>query len=263
MVSAVSLAAMFFSLFASLILPIGLAIYFYRKYHFSLKAFFAGAAVFIITQLLIRIPLLAYLSSYSWFRTLMEMNIFFSAVVIGGFTAALFEECGRYLGFRFILRKELSWENGLSYGLGHGGIESIILVGFGYINNIVISLMINSGTFEQFAAPRLGASASLVKLQLTSLPPSIFLAAGVERLLTLIIHIAFSLIVLYAVKQRRPFFLLLAILLHTALNAGAVYLQNWGVAFWFIELFIAIFAAAALCLVIKSKKDRNWFFRWR
>lgn len=214
-----------------------------------------GAAIFILTQLLIRIPLLAYLSGRPWFRTLSEDSIFFSAVIIGGLTAGIFEECGRYLGFRLFLKRELSWGNGLAYGLGHGGIESIILVGLAYINNIVISLMINSGAFEQFAAPRLGESASLIKSQLVNLTPSIFLAAGVERFLTLIIHIALSLIVLYAVKQRRPVFLLTAVLLHTVLNAGAVYLQDAGADFRLIELFIAVFAAAAFCLIVQARKQ--------
>ena len=177
MVSAASLAAMFFTLLLSLFLPVGLVIYYYRKYRFSLKAFFVGAAVFFLFQIVIRTPLLVFLSSQAWFSEL-SGNLFFSAVIIGGLTAGLFEECGRYLGFRFILPKELSWKNGLAYGLGHGGIEAIILVGLTYINNIVISLMINKGTFDQFVAPQLGAEASLIKSQLVNIPAHIFAAAG-------------------------------------------------------------------------------------
>lgn len=255
MVSTASLAAMFFTLLLSLFLPVGLVFYYYRKYRFSLKAFFVGAVVFFLFQVVLRTPLLFFLSSQPWFSDLLA-NLFFSAVVIGGFTAGLFEECGRYLGFRFILQKELSWKNGLAYGLGHGGIESIILVGFTYINNIVISLMINSGTFEQFVAQRVGANvAAAIKEQLVNLPPSIFIAAGVERVLTLIIQVALSLIVLYAVKRRRPLFLLVAILLHTVLNAGAVYLQDAGVSIWPVELYVAAFAAAAFYLIIKMKTE--------
>lgn len=252
MVSTASLAAMFFTLLLSLFLPVGLAIYYYRKYRFSLKAFFVGAAVFFLFQIVIRTPLLVFLSSQAWFSEL-SGNLFFSAVIIGGLTAGLFEECGRYLGFRFILPKELSWKNGLAYGLGHGGIEAIILVGLTYINNIVISLMINKGTFDQFVAPQLGAEASLIKSQLVNIPAHIFAAAGVERALALIIQVALSLIVLYAVKYRRPLFLLAAILLHTVLNAGAIYLQAAGAGVWLVELYIAAIAVAAFYLIIKSR----------
>lgn len=253
MVSTASLAAMFFTLLLSLFLPVGLVFYYYRKYRFSLKAFFTGAAVFFFFQIILRVPMLVFLSSQPWFSDL-SVNLFFSAVVIGGFTAGLFEECGRYLGFRFILHKELSWENGLAYGLGHGGIEAIILVGLTYINNIVLSLMINSGTFDRFAAPQLGAEASLIKSQLVNLPAHVFATAGVERALTLLIQIALSLTVLYAVKRRQPLFLLAAILLHTVLNAGAVYLQAANAGVWLIELYVAAFAAAAFYLIIKSRR---------
>ncbi len=252
MVSTASLVAMFFSLCASLFLPVGLLIYFYRRYRFSLKAFFVGAGVFILFQLLLRLPLLNYLSAQPWFSRL-STSILFSALLVGGFSAALVEECGRYLGFRTVLKGKLSWDNGLAYGLGHGGAEAIILVGFTYINNIVISLMINRGTFEQLIAPRLGTGAALVKAQLVGLPPSLFLASGIERVFTLIIQIALSLIVLLAVRRKRPFYLLWAILLHSGLNAGVVYLQAGGFSLWVIELFIAAAAAAALYLILRIR----------
>lgn len=253
MVSTASLAAMFFTLLLSLFLPIGLVIYFYRKYRFSLKAFLVGAAIFFLAQIVIRIPLLFILSSREWFSNL-SGSLFFSAVIIGGLTAGLFEECGRYIGFRFILPKELSWENGLAYGLGHGGIEAVILVGLTYVNNIVISLMINSGTFDRFVAPHLGADASLIKSQLVNYPAHIFAAPGLERVFALVIQVALSLVVLYAVKRRRPLFLLAAILLHAAINAGVVYLQALGAGIWLVELYIAAAAAASFYLIVKSRR---------
>lgn len=253
MVSTASLAAMIFSLLLSFFLPPGLAICCYLKFRFSLKALFVGVAIFIIFQLVTRLPLLIYLSSRPWFADI-SANLFFTAVIIGGFSAALFEECGRYLGFRLILKKELSWGNGLAYGLGHGGIESVILVGLAYINNVIIALMINNGVFERFVAPQMGSdAAAALKFQFVTMPPSVFAAAGVERSLTLVIQIALSLIVLYAVKRRQPLYLFLSILLHALLNAGAVYLQDSGAALWWIELYIAAFAAAALILIIRIR----------
>ncbi|HHW74456.1 MAG TPA: YhfC family intramembrane metalloprotease [Firmicutes bacterium] len=252
MVSTASLAAIIFTLLLSLFLPAALAIYFYRKYRFSLKALFLGAGVLLLFQFILRIPLLSYLSGQPWFRDL-STGFFFSAVIIGGLTAGLFEECGRYLSFRIVLKHELSWKNGFAYGLGHGGIESIVTVGFAYINNLVFSLMINSGVFEHIVAPQLGADAAVIREQLVALPPSLYLAAGAERLLTLLIHIALSLLVLYAVKSKKPLFLLAAILLHTGLNAGALFLQESGAGIWGAELFIFAAALAALYLIIRIR----------
>ena len=252
MVSTASLAAMFFTLLLSFFLPIGLVIYFYRKYRFSLKALLVGAAVFFLGQIVIRIPLLIYLSSLDWFNEL-SGSLFFSAVIVGGLTAGLVEEGGRYIGFRFILPKELSWKNGLAYGLGHGGIEAILLVGITYVINIIISLLINSGLFDRFAAPQLGEQASLIKFHLVNLPAHLFAAAGVERAFTLAIQVALSLLVLYAVKQRRLLFLLAALLLHTVLNAGVAYLQVAGAGAWLTGIYIGAVAAASFYLIIKSR----------
>ncbi len=252
MVSTASLAAMFATLLLSVGLPIGLVVYFYRRYRFSLKALLVGVGVFVVFQIVLRLPLLSFLATQSWFSDL-SSSFLFSVVLIGGFTAGLVEECGRYLGFSILLKDKLSWENGLAYGLGHGGIEAIAVVGLAYINNIVLSIMINQGAFDRLIAPALGAEAVLIKNQLTGLPPSLFLAAGAERALTLIIHIALSLMVLYAVKRKKPLFLLTAILLHTVLNAGAVYLHQ-SVSMWAAELYIAALAAAALYLIVKIKE---------
>lgn len=250
MVSAASLTAMFFTLLLSLLLPIALVICLYRRYHFSLKATLLGVGVFVLFQLILRLSLLNFLSAQPWFRHL-STSFLFSAVIIGGLSAGLFEECGRYLAFRTLLRDELSWGNGLAYGLGHGGVEAVALVGFGYINNIYLSLMINWGAFEQIA-PELGPYASQIRAQLIGLPPAVFLAAGVERALVLPVQIALSLVVLGAVKQRRPLLLLGAVLLHGGINAGALYLQGRGAAVWLIELYLAVLAAAAICLIVKT-----------
>ena len=44
-------------------------------------------------------------------------------------TAGLFEEVGRYLGYRIFMRnEEKTWNKAVMYGTGHGGIESILLV---------------------------------------------------------------------------------------------------------------------------------------
>src|SRR5690606_30347694 len=145
-----------------------------------------------------------------------------------GLSAGVFEEIGRYLAFRFPLRRDLSWQNGVAYGLGHGGIEAIVLVGITYINNIVISLMINTGQFENLIGPGLdAATAALIKDQLINTPPIYFLIGGLERFFTLFIQVGLSLVVLYGVITRQIRYLIYAVLLHTLVNAPAIILLEW------------------------------------
>ncbi len=254
MVSTASLLFMVLSLLLIFLFPISLAVYMYKKHRISLKALFIGAAVFIVFQLLTRIPLLSVLSSQPWYQPLAQ-NLLFSAVIIGGLTAGLFEEVGRYLGFRFTLKNELSWKNGIAFGIGHGGIEAIVLIGLTYINNIVWSIMINNGTFDSAIAPQIGVEmANHLKHLLIATPPTDFLLAGLERVFAVTSHIAFSLIVLYGVMKRKSIYVLYAILLHTALNAPAVIIIANGFSTWVAELYLFIFAVTAAIFIVKSKR---------
>jgi uncharacterized membrane protein YhfC len=253
-VSTLSIGFMIFSALLVFLLPLGLAVYMYKKEQISLKAILTGVAVFVLSQLLIRIPILNILGMQPWFKGLWT-NIFFSAVVVGGFSAGLVEEIGRYLGFRFFLNNELSWKNGIAYGIGHGGIEAILLVGTSYINNIVTSFMINNGTFDRVIAPQLdGEIAALIKTQLIETSPFLFLAGGLERFFAIIIQIALSLIVLYAVVKRKFLFVIYAILLHTLVNGPPVILLQQGFNVWVAELYVFILAAVALLFILRSRK---------
>lgn len=254
MVNTLSIVFMVISALIVFLFPVVLAVYMYKKERISLKAILIGALVFIVFQFLTRIPLIGFLGTQPWFQNLMG-NLFFSAVLVGGLTAGLFEEIGRYLGFRFILKKELAWKNGIAYGIGHGGIEAIGLVGSSYINNIVMSIMINAGTFDSVIVPQIGAeTAAILKSQLINTPSFFFLAGGLERLFAIIIQIALSLVVLYAVMNRKFIFVVYAVLLHTLVNASSVILLQQGFNIWTVEFWILILATAAFIFILKSRK---------
>src|SRR5699024_11615386 len=62
--------------------------------------------------------------------------------------AGVFEERGRFIGFRFLLKKFCGWKDGIAYGIGHGGIESMLVVGMIASSNIVLAFLINFGVFD-------------------------------------------------------------------------------------------------------------------
>ena len=254
MVSPLSIVFMVVSLLVIIGFPLGLAVYFYKKEKISLKAILIGALVFIVFQLLTRIPLLSALGNQAWFRELSTASLFFSAFIVGGLSAGLFEETGRFLGFRYLLQNKLSWQNGIAFGIGHGGIEALMLVGLTYVNNIVFSVMINQGVFDSVIAPQLGTeTAAFVKSQLIGIPPATFLLGGLERLMTIILHIALSLLVLYAVASKKIVYLFYAILIHTVLNALAVTIaREFGI--WYAQLYILLLAVMAIFYIVRSRR---------
>ncbi len=229
------------SLFLSIILPLILAIILHKKLRFVWKAVFVGGLIFLVFQILTRIPLLSYVQKTFWCQA-----FYTSYPLIYGFllalSAGLFEEIGRYIGFRFFLKKHLDWENGIAYGIGHGGLEAIF-IGTTFLNDLIISVLINTGKVP----PQIPQSIISTFVNAT---PLMFLIGGIERLFAFVAQIGLSIIVLYAVKNKKSIFLLLAILIHTILDLGAAI---FGKNILLVETYVAIFAVLSFVWILKSK----------
>jgi uncharacterized membrane protein YhfC len=130
------------------------------------------------------------------------------------------------------------------------------------MNNLTISVMINNGMRDSLKATVSPEQAVLFDKQIDAIINTdfyMFFIAGIERIFTVIIHIALSLLILYAIKNRKYLFFILAILLHALLNFPATVIQsglieNKIAAICLTEVWIALFAAAGLVFIIKSSK---------
>src|SRR5690606_17813755 len=93
------------------------------------RIFWLGALVFVVSQMLLRIPLISALQLVLGPQIAGSPALSFVVGAGLALTAALFETGGRYLGYRLLLRRDpKSWDVGVLFGLGHGGIESALLV---------------------------------------------------------------------------------------------------------------------------------------
>lgn len=253
MISGIKLFFMIVSAVISIGLPILLAIVIVKKFKANAEPIAVGAVVFFVFQVILRIPLLNMLSGAAWYQDLSENFLLISLFI--GITAGIFEEVGRFVGYRVLIkRKNYSYKNGIGFGIGHGGAESILLVGLTYINNIIMSVLINNGKFDTVFDGNFSQDAlSLAKSQLINTNAYMFLIGGVERILAIIIQIAFSLIILYAIKYKKYIYILLAILLHTLVDTPVVYMSYNGISTFYIEGYTLLCAIAALIYIIKSK----------
>lgn len=249
MVSGLSIALMAITLLIVFIFPIGLWIYFYKREKISGIAVLVGALTFFVSQIVLRIPLLQLLQSQSFYAVIGK-NVWLSSLFLS-LTAGIFEEIGRFLSFKFLLKNKLQWKNGIAFGIGHGGIEAIMLTGLTYLNNLIFSLMINSGAFEQISGTMSPEMSNYIISGLTGTNSFMFLVAGMERVFAIIAHIAFSMIVLYGVKYRKNIYVVFAILAHTLLNAPSVILSHyfglWG------EVYVLLFAVLSIVVIKKFK----------
>lgn len=252
MVSSLSIVFMTVSLLIAVLMPIALAVYFYRREKISVKVLLIGASVFIVFQLLTRIPLLSYVSTQAWYKS-MASNVTLLAIFLG-LTAGLFEEMGRYIAMKYFMKNNLRWKDGLAFGIGHGGIESIVIVGMGLISSIVLCFMLNAGVFESLVGAKMTPEAlGQIKSALTEPSSITFLAGGYERIMTMVIQIALSMVVLYSVKAKKPIYLLYAILLHGVVDTPVVIFSSMKLNIWAIELYVTACAAVSLALIIKLK----------
>lgn len=222
-VNSLSIIFMVITLLISFFLPIGLAIWVKVKYKSDLIAFFVGVLSFTVSQLCIRIPILSMMQTQDWYLNFSKSHLFLNLFILS-MTAGLFEETARLICFKTLLKSKLSHKNAFIFGVGHGGIEAIVLIGLTYINNLVLSILINTGALASIPAI---ASLPAETLDyavdaLTKTAPISFLFAGTERISAIFLHIALSVIVYRGVKYNKKFNYLIALSLHGLVNVLAV-----------------------------------------
>lgn len=248
MVSSAAIAFMIVTLILSILVPLLFLILLMRGRKGVFGAWIAGAIGFFVPQLIIRIPVLQLLGTQETVqRFSTEQPILF--VFLLALTAGLFETLGRLLVLKALLVKRLSYMTGLAAGAGHGAIESIALIGMTYVNNLVLSLFINSGNLAVLM-PENSAATEEIRSALLSVRPEMFLVAGLERIFTMMLHIALSVLLTWFILQRRSvrgFFLVL--LIHFSVDFAVGVMQTQGLSVYWIEGVILGVAALSVLLV--------------
>lgn len=241
-VPVLSMVGMVCSLIISVAVPIVLLVLLKKRTSASLSSAIYGALTFIVFALLLES--LLHRLVFSVFGERLTGNIWLYALY-GGLAAGLFEESGRYLTMKRFMKRQLYRDNALLFGVGHGGIEAILLVGITYVSNLAASLMINSGAMEASLSTLDEATRAATETQLAALgatPSWTFFLGGVERVLAIALHIALSYLVYRAVKTGRPSLWLLAVAVHAGIDAATVLLAQVISPLW-IELVLCALVA--------------------
>lgn len=227
-VSTASIIAMIFTLLICIVIPVAACIIAVLKWKGKVKisSFFIGAATFILFSMILERILHAVVLGTT--GTLLTGKIWLYAIY-GGLAAGLFEETGRFLAMKFCMKNTLNRENAILYGIGHGGIEAILLVGLTYVNNLIYSLLINSGSLTSLLSAYDADTQQTVLQQLTVLgttPSYLFYIAGMERINAMLLHVVLSYLVYLAVRNRKTGLYVLSIFLHAILDAGIILLST-------------------------------------
>ena len=208
-----SILAILFTLLFSIAFPIGLMLYF-RKMGGKWRVFFIGAVTFILFAMILE-SILHNLLFLTPLWAILQGNIWIYGLY-GGLAAGIFEETGRLLAFKLALKTEREPITALSYGIGHGGAEAILLVGLTMFNNLVLAAIVSAGATTDPAVLEMAE-------QLASTSTEMFLWAAFERFGAIILHLSLSVLVFAAViKPGKKRLWPAAIIIHAAADFIAV-----------------------------------------
>ena len=232
-------------------IPVFLAWWAVKKHHAQLSTILIGAGTFIVFALVLESIVHQVVLKGPHGAAIQGKTLYYA--LYGGLMAGLFEETGRFLAMKFLLKKEpTETKPGISYGLGHGGVEMIILFGISMISTLTMALMVNLGQTDTLlssvpAEAKDQLTTTLEQLQTTS--AGIYLLGLWERFSALILHIGLSILVWAAVRKGGKWLWLFpaAILLHALVDALAVILSK-SAGMVMVELIVMALAIAVAAL---------------
>lgn len=222
----ITILFMILNAFFCILIPIGIAIYLNKKYQLKWTLFFIGAGTFIVFALILEqiFHSVIYASS---FGTFLNDNIWMLALY-GGLAAGVFEESGRFVAFKLIIKKNPDPKSSLMVGIGHGGIEAIILVALTMLSNAIVSIMINTGALASYVTDTATLNQIYDSMQpLADINPWMMLLSLWERIYAMTFHLSMSVLVYKAIKEGKKIYFILALITHAAFDFLVVILANY------------------------------------
>lgn len=229
MVPVSTLTAMSANMLLGLLLPAAAYFMIRKRFGGCKKAFFTGCGIMFVFAFVLESAAHSLFLRGSMGNAIMG-NIWLYGLY-GGMMAALFEETGRMIAFRFFLKKQSDADgNAWMYGAGHGGFEAFYILFISGINNLTIAALINSGMIETLTSGLSGAalsSAEGVITQMQTMSWWMFLLAPLERIAAMLAHFSFSVFTWFAVKERKMKYYALALCIHFVLDFATVVLNGY------------------------------------
>ncbi len=180
-----------------------------------------------------------------------------AAFVLYGITmAGVFEECGRHIVLKYILKKNRTRENAVLYGIGHGGIEVLAVLLPTMITYLAVAVLFSRGdtenTLRTLNITEETAAAALPSVQAAAAFDYGMMAMNViERLFALLLHTGLTVIVFYGVVNARKVYLPMAILLHMLMDTFPALYQRGLVPLWAVEVWAAVWTVIVVFIAVK------------
>ena len=176
-------------------------------------------------------------------------------VVYGIVMAGVFEECGRFIVLKYIMKKNRTRENAVLYGIGHGGIEILAVLLPAMITYLAVAVLFSRGDTES-ALRALNITEETAAAALPSVQAAASFDYGmmamnvIERLLTMFAHIGLTVIVYYGVIRAKKGCLPAAVLLHMLMDTFPALYQRGVLPLWAVEVWEAFWVGVIVCIAV-------------
>ena len=225
--------------------PIVLLVLWRKKTHAPVAPFFVGAGTFFLFALVLErlLHTVCLMTDNAISRTITNSVILYT--LYGGFAAGIFEETGRFVAFKLMKRHD-DRETAITYGIGHGGIEALLIVGVTMLVNVGLAAVFN----RTGAGP--GDPTGVAAAALQSITPASCAMATYERLVTVLFHIALSVLVFAAARRPGRLWLYpVAIVIHASVDFIAVLFQLGIIkSLLLTEGIITVYTALTVCFAL-------------
>ncbi|MEM8530609.1 MAG: YhfC family glutamic-type intramembrane protease [Chloroflexota bacterium] len=243
----------------AILYPVVLAFVAQRQLHVGWRFFAYGALIFIAFQLVSRLPLVVAAQALIGPQLQESTVLAIGWLAILALTAGLFEEVGRYVGYRWLMKRTTkTWNIAVMYGIGHGGIEAILLVGIG---NLITAVGLASIPATVGALP--ADQQELLAQQLAPIyasPDWVPLLGAWERLWAIIFHVALSVMVFQVFRRNDIRWLWLAIAIHALANfvvvGVATFFQLTGLSLYLVpQALMLVLGIASLWFIWRCRES--------
>ena len=237
--------------------PLAVTIFVRRRTRASWHLFGYGAAVFAAFQLFTWLPVSVYLDTVIG-EHLASEELAFLWLVAMALTTSLLEEGGRWVGYHYLFPRRsfrLSWRNGVMYGLGHGSLETIILIaGLTFIYFLAYLLLgrLNLETLLASMAPEDSQAVGDALREIVNTTWDQPLVVALERVLALPHQVAWALLVMQSRLWHQKRWFGYALLYHftvAVMVPGLARLAGFAAA----ETVNAVLAALSVWIVLRLR----------
>ena len=199
------------------LIPIGGIALFKFKYHGFVGNAIIGMCAFFLAVFVVESFAHSLILSSPIGNAILTNGVLYAAY--GGLMAAIFEEGTRFLIFRLIGKRFNSISDALMYGIGHGGMEMLIIGALNMFSNAMILQAIANNDLTSVMGEVTMTEELMLSIQaLAATPAMMYVLSLIERILAFALHIVLSIIVFAAVTKKAWGLFGVAILSHFAVD---------------------------------------------